>query len=129
MFHMQCKPYGKIKPCISPCIMDNYINMHIISIKTHINVNTLALIYQHFITSKHNVSFHVQAMTHLKSSHVMVIFTYKLVTCQHINAPILTSKHVTTSSNIDTHKPVIQWPRNKPQTITNRATKPTPNKP
>ena len=57
-------------------IMQAYINIHI----------------QHVILS--------QVMTHTQSSLVMVICTYKLITCQYIRTHILTFKHVILSQAI-----------------------------
>ena len=58
----------------------------------HVNIS-----YKHISTFTYNMSFYVQEMTHKQSSHVMVICTYKLITCQYIRTHILTFKHVTLS--------------------------------
>ena len=67
-------------------------HLHMTSIHHFIHVNILCT---HISTSAYNMSFYVQAMTHTKSSHVIAICTYKLITCQYIITHILTSKHVT----------------------------------
>ena len=69
-------------------------HLHMTPIHHFIQVNILGT---HISTSTYNMLFYVQAMTHTQSSHVMVIFTYKLITCQYIRTHILTSKHVTLS--------------------------------
>ena len=67
-------------------------HLHMTSIHNFIHVNILCT---HISTSTYTMSFYVQVMTHTQSSHVMVICTYKLITCQYIRTNILTSKHVT----------------------------------
>ena len=54
-------------------------------------------------------------MAYLKSSHVMVICSYKLITCQHIRTHILTSKHVTLSQAMTHPNKSHNGPRSKPQ--------------
>ena len=55
-------------------------------------VNTLEYSYWH-----PNRLLHCQVVAHSQSSQVMAICTYKLITCQHVRAHTLTSKHVTLS--------------------------------
>ena len=69
-------------------------HLHLTSIHHFIHVNILCT---HISTSTYNMSFYVQAMIHTQSSHVMAIYTYKLITCLYIRTHILTSKHVTLS--------------------------------
>ena len=69
-------------------------HLHMTSIHHFIRVNISCT---HIPTSTYNMSFYFQAMTHTRSSHVMTICTYKLITCQYIRTHILTSKHVTHS--------------------------------
>ena len=54
-------------------------------------------------------------MTHSQSSHVMVICTYKLITCQHIRTHILTSKHVTLSQAMTHSNKSHNGPRSRLQ--------------
>ena len=69
-----------------------------------------------------------QVVTHSQSSYVMAICTYKLITYQYIRTHILTSKHVTLSQTMILSIQSHIGPQSKPQPITNRTTKPAPNR-
>ena len=99
-------------------------HLHMTSIHHFIHVNISCT---HISTSTYNMSFHVPAITHTQSSHVMAICTYKLITCQYIRTHILTSKHVTLSQAMTlsnksyygpkaSHKQSQTEPRDRPQT-------------
>ena len=99
-------------------------HLHMTSIHHFIHVNISCT---HISTLTYNMSFYVQAMTYTQSSHVMVICTYKLITCQYIRTHILTSRHVTLSQTMtpsnksyygpeESHKQSQTRPRDRPQT-------------
>ena len=69
-------------------------HLHMTFIHHFIHVNILCT---HISISTYNMSLYFQVMTRTPSSHLMVIYTYKLITCQYIRIHVLTSKHVTLS--------------------------------
>ena len=98
--YMQCNAPLHVISChmYNECYMDNTNHTaHLLSW----TITSLAYDFHtsctHIPTSTYNMSFYFQAMTHTRSSHVMTICTYKLITCQYIRTHILTSKHVTHS--------------------------------
>ena len=64
-----------------------------------------------------NRSLHYQVVAHSQSSHVMAIFTYELISCQHVRAHTLTPKHVTLSQAMTLDPQDRLWHRDADKTF------------
>ena len=76
------------------------------------HVNMLEYSYLH-----PNRSLHCQVVAHSQSSYVMATCTNKFITCQHIRAHILTSKHVILSQAMTLSNKSHNGPRSMPQQL------------